>query len=318
MAEIYQPRSTSLAKRVFRKTALALLVSAGLLSAPAAPARATDLIEQIESQYNNIFVYRHEGKVTMTFGHGGRYYTESTYNPFDELGLPVRYTRYMTMGVLYPQKLDNMLLIGLGGGRTSSYLHHFFPEMDITAIELDPKVLEVARTYFHLQEDDTFRVEIADGRSWVMRHDDRKFDMILLDAYRGPFVPFHLLTREFYQLLNNRLSEGGVVVQNIEPTTMLFDSALATMRSVFDHIDFYDAKGNVVAIAYQGAKKSREELQKRAEALQAEREFRHPLPGLLEDLHNYSAPIKADPLTDDFAPVNALRAIERHNLKWDE
>jgi len=291
----------------------------GLFSiGPAKTALATDLIDEIESQYNNIFVYRKSGRVIMTFGHSGRFYTESMYNPFDRLELPVRYTRYMTASVLYPPKLEKLLLIGLGGGRTSWYLHHYFPDLDVTAVELDPKVVEVAKRYFDIREEPGFQIATGDGRAYVMRHSEAVYDIIALDAYRGPFVPFHLLTTEFYALLESRLAPGGVVVQNIEPTTMLFDSALATMRQVFDQIDFYDAKGNVVAVAYDGEKRKLQDLQQKAQSLQQSKAFRHPLPQLLLERHDYTAPNAAKPLTDDFAPVNALRAIERHNVKWDE
>ena len=70
-------------------------------------------------------------------------------------------------------------------------------------------------------------------------------------------MPFHLLTKEFYTLVKSRLTPGGVVVQNIEPSTMLFDSAAATLKSVFPSVDLYDGGGNVVAVGYEGPSAAR-------------------------------------------------------------
>src|SRR4029453_18772579 len=96
-----------------------------------------DLLESVESVYNTIFVYKRGDLVTMTFGHNQRLFVESAYDPGNELALPVRYTRYMTLGMLYPPKLDTLLFIGLGGGRTSWYLHKSLPDLDVTVVELD-------------------------------------------------------------------------------------------------------------------------------------------------------------------------------------
>ena len=65
-------------------------------------------------------------------------------------------------------------------------------------------------------------------------------------------MPFHLLTKEFYQIVKDHLAEGGVVAQNVEPSTMLFDSAVKTINAVFPQLDFYRADGNIVTVAYAG------------------------------------------------------------------
>ena len=129
--------------------------------------------------------------------------------------------------------------IGLGGGRTITYLNASLPDSAILAVEIDKDVVDLAKKYFKFTESASMRAVVADGRSFLMRDND-KWDVILIDAYRGPFVPFHLLTKEFYTLVKSRLAPGGVVVQNIEPSTMLFDSAAATLNSVFPSVDLYE------------------------------------------------------------------------------
>jgi spermidine synthase len=157
---------------------------------------------------------------------------------------------------------------------------------------------------------------VSDGRSFLMRDNDR-WDIILIDAYRGPFVPFHLLTKEFYTLVKSRLAPGGVVVQNIEPSTMLFDSATATLNSVFPSVDLYDGGGNVVAVGYDGPSMRQSDLMARATAMQNRYNLRYDLRTMLAGRRVLSRPT-GKILTDDFAPVETMRAIEQNNEKWKD
>jgi spermidine synthase len=302
--------------RALRRREALLAAAAGLAAAalPASPARADELLESVESVYNSIFVYRRGDLIAMTFGHNQRLFVESQFDPANELALPVRYTRYMTLGMLYPPKLDRLLFIGLGGGRTSWYMHKSLPDLDVTVVELDPEVIRLAKKWFAIREEAHYRIETSDGRVYVQRHRDPA-DLIMVDAYRGPFVPFHLLTKEFYALLKSRLNAGGCVVQNIEPTTMLFDAAAATMSAVFDNVDFYDALGNIVAVGYDGPKRTDAELRAAAEAIKQAHPLLYDPVALLADRREVKLSLSAEPLTDDFAPVEYLHAIDRHNEK---
>lgn len=288
------------------------------VAATAAQAGERKLLVEKESLYNNIYIYSEPPLVTLTFGHNGRLYTESAYNTKDERDLPVVYTRYMTAGLIYPKEIKSILEIGSGGGRTAWYLHRYLPDVPVTTVELDPVVAELAQKHFGIRNEKNFRIATRDGRLFL-RESDKRYDVILIDAYRGPFVPFHLLTKEFYQAIKAHLSDGGVVVQNIEPSTMLFDSATKTIQSVFANVEFYLAQGNVVTIAYDGAKRSAKDVESAAAERQAAYKLRYDLTKMLSQRRELSADtISADAkvLTDDFAPVEALKAIEKHNRKW--
>ena len=254
-----------------------LCVGGGLLARvqPVA-AQANGLLEKRESLYNNIFIFGDPDTVSMTFGQNKRYYTESSMKLSDPGALTVDYTRYMTLGVAYPPKVERIAEIGLGGGRTVSYLSASLPDIGILAIELDKDVVDLAKKYFKFQETARLRSVVSDGRAYLLK-DTEKWDVILIDAYRGPFVPFHLLTKEFYTLVKSRLNPGGVVVQNIEPSTMLFDSATATLKSVFPSVDLYDGGGNIVAIGYDGASLPQAELLARAAKAQERYNLRYDL-----------------------------------------
>lgn len=276
---------------------------------------AETLLETIESPYNTIYVYEKGPYVTLAFGHKSRRYIESRRNPADLTELPIPYTQSFTIGLAYPKTLQSMLMIGMGGGSTSWYLHEALPKAKITAIELDPAIVRLAEKYYGLKEGPRFDIVVRDGRVHLLR-DKTRHDIIFIDAYRGPFVPFHLMTREFFALAKRRLREGGVVIQNIEPSTMLYDRTIATLSKVFDEVEVFKAGGNVVAIAYDGPAKSLERLLQRAGTLQAAHKLRYPLPELIKKramLLDYDNTQPA--LTDDFAPVNTLKEIKSHNQK---
>jgi spermidine synthase len=279
------------------------------------------LVESRESLYNNIYVYQQQNFMSMTFGYNRRIYTESVFNTKDERDLPVSYTRFMTSSLVYAKNVHSVLEIGFGGGRTAWYLHRFLPDTSITSVELDPVIVDLAHKYFGIKDEPNFQVVNEDGRKFLANSKDH-YDIILIDAYRGPFVPFHLLTKEFYQLVKDHLADGGVVAQNVEPSTMLFDSAVMTIHSVFPQMDFYVSDGNVVTIAYDGAEHGADDLAKMAADRQAELKLRYDLTAMLPQRRHFGATTgttidtSAKVLTDDFAPVETLKAIESHNRKW--
>jgi spermidine synthase len=295
-------------------------VISGFLIVAAASVAAADrgrLLENRESLYNNIFIYGDGSNVHMTFGRENwRYFTESSINLSDPGALTLYYSRYMTLGIAYAAKAERILEIGLGGGRTASYLNAAMPDASIVTVELDKDVVDLAKKYFQFTETAKLRTVVSDGRSFLMR-DGGGWDVILLDAYRGPFVPFHLLTKEFYTLVKSRLAPGGVAVQNIEPTTMLYNSATATFNSVFSSVDLYDCKTNVVAVGYDGPSLRQSDLMARAARAQATYRFRYDLRVMARERRVLKRP-NGKIMSDDFAPVETLRAIDQSNEKWKD
>ncbi len=296
------------------------------------------LVDSRESIYNSIYVYRTGTYVSMTFGLNQKLYEESRYNTADDRELPVPYTQFMTVSLTYPNKINSILEIGSGGGRTAWYLHRFLPNVQITTVELDPAVVELSRKYFGLRDEPNFHLVSRDGRIFLAAS-QAHYDVILIDAYRGPFVPFHLLTKEFYQIVKGHLAPGGVIALNVEPTTMLFDSAVKTLHAVFPQVEFYDASGdnvggNVVMIAYDGQALTSSDLDRMAVTHEFGYRLRYDLRPMLQhrfmlkqvgssfDVVNQAGQStsgiddNAKILTDDFAPVESLKAIARHNQKW--
>src|SRR5262249_967330 len=151
---------------------------------------------------------KRQHQLVMSFQLKGWDYTESVSNLLDPDDLPLRYAQVMTIATIYPEAPRKILMLGLGGGSISTYLGRFMPEAQITTVEIDPGVITAAKTYFGLRETERMRYHAGDGRVFLNRNSEL-YDLILLDAYRGGYVPFHLLTREVYTLVKQRLTPGG-------------------------------------------------------------------------------------------------------------
>jgi spermidine synthase len=274
-------------------------------------------LAHIESEYNDIYISKRRSQLIMTFQVKGWDYTESVANLRDADDLPLRYAQMMTASVLYPREPKKILMIGLGGGSISTYLGRAMPDVTIDTVELDRRVIDVAKQYFGLRETPRVRYLAGDGRVFLNRSKER-YDLILLDAYRGGYVPFHLLTKEFYALVKQRLTPDGAAGFNVHDGTKLYHSTAKTLADVFPTIDLYPSgSGEVIMIVSPEVHFDRAVLDTRAAALQERYKFRFPLPAMLKRR-------MADPLaeakdgvliTDDFAPVNLYDTIGKSKPK---
>jgi spermidine synthase len=266
-------------------------------------------IAHIESEYNDIYVTKRRTELTMSFQLKGWDYTESITNLKDPDDLPLRYTRNMTLGVIYPQEIKRVLMIGLGGGSISTYLGRHMPDLPIDTVEIDPAVVNVAKKYFGIVETDKVRYLEGDGRVFLTRRKE-PYDLILVDAFHGGYVPFHLLTKEFYALIKQRLTPAGAAAFNVHDGTKLYASTLLTLASVFASVHLYPSgDGETIVMVTAGPAPDAETLAGRAAALQERHQFRFPLPQLLARRSERRPAQKGELLTDDFAPVNFYDTI---------
>ncbi len=125
-------------------------------------------------------------------------------------------------------------ILGSAAGTTARAMAHYFPDVRIDAVEIDPDVTQVGRRLFDLRGS-RITTHTADARPWL--HAQRtRYDAILVDAYRQPYIPFYLTTREFFDLVADRLSPGGVVAVNVghpADSDALEKVLSATMRASF-------------------------------------------------------------------------------------
>ena len=271
-------------------------------------AQADGRIAHVETSNNDIFITKIGSNLMMSFRLRGAEFTQSYVNLIDADDLQMAYTQVMTAAVAYAETPKQILMIGLGGGAIPTYLARFMPDATIATVEIDPGVIEAAKRYFGILETSRVRYLAADGRVFLNRSSARH-DVILVDAYHGDSVPFHLLTKEFYTLVKQRLTPNGAAAFNVRLGTKLYAATLMTLKEVFPTIEIYPVNDyQVIVIASNSFRPDDETLSRNATALQERYRFRYALPQLVAKRLDpmLAVPRSGVVLTDDFAPVEFL------------
>jgi spermidine synthase len=128
-------------------------------------------------------------------------------------------------------------ILGNAAGTTARAYEEFFPETVIDGVEIDGELSEIGREYFDMSNPN-LRLHHEDARPFMRRTDER-YDVISVDAYRQPYIPFYLATVEFFELCRDRLADGGVLIVNAghpEGQDDLEKVLTATMLEVFPHV----------------------------------------------------------------------------------
>ncbi len=230
------------------------------------------------------------------------------------------YTDFFHLGLAYRPGARDILFVGLGGGSAPKRMWRDFPDLRIHVVEIDPVVVDAAYSYFELPRDPRLTVDALDGRRFLER-DDRRWDVIGIDAYFSDSIPFHLATHEFLQLVRSRLEPGGVVVANVigaleGPDSRLFRAMMRTYRTVFPTVLVHPvvlggeddtAVRNLMLVGMEGAAPQKEFLAERWEEVRAASSGAPDLSGAIEDRYDRDVPTRDVPtLTDDYAPTDAL------------
>lgn len=139
----------------------------------------------------------------------------------------------------------NVLILGMGTGTYATQCNRYFGEMDMEGVEIDGKITELARTYFQLPE--SVPVTTYDGRAYLNAVEE-KYDVIMVDAYQDITIPFQMSSVEFFTLVKEHLTEGGVMVVNMNMRGREegnINQYLAdTIASVFGQVYTIDVQGS--------------------------------------------------------------------------
>jgi spermidine synthase len=108
---------------------------------------------------------------------------------------------------------ERIAILGNAAGTTARAYGHFFADTGVDGVEIDPELEEVGREYFDMGSNENLTVHNSDARPWL-RRSEGGYDVIMVDAYRQPYIPFYLATEEFFELVRDRLAPGGVVIVN--------------------------------------------------------------------------------------------------------
>ena len=165
------------------------------------------------SEFERILVVDKGGERYLRFGKADSG-NQSTISLSDPDTIPTEYIRFAMLGVLMTPGPERVLMIGLGGGTFTSLLRRHYPDLWIDVAEIDPVVVEAAREFFGVHEDERLRIHVADGAKFI-RDAEQVYDLVLLDAYSGEGIAEDLTSTTFFDAVKARLSNSGVAMLNL-------------------------------------------------------------------------------------------------------
>ena len=206
-----------------------------------------------------------------------------------------------------PRPLD-IAIIGLAGGTSARQFHLAYGDsVHQVGIEIDPDILAAGYRYFHLGDSHVTSV-VQDGRYWLAT-DHHRYDVIVMDAYRQPYIPFHLTTREFFQQARDHLKPGGVVVVNAGRTATdyrLVSAIASTMSSVYSSVYLVDVPRFTNTLVYGTTEPVTEDDVKHNLSLAQEPLVSEVAASALADGNLRRSPYHGQVFTDDLAPVERV------------
>lgn len=282
-------------------------------------ADAGEVIYADESLYNTIVVrqWGEERHLKLNEGIG----LHSVYHP--QMLMSQGIWDYFLLAPLFrpapslPTLDDRLLLIGLAAGTVSELYTNIYGALPITGVELDPQIIEVGQRYFGMNQPNLTPIA-ADGRRWLAQQPaDEKWSLIAVDAYRPPYIPFHLTTVEFFQLTYDHLTDDGVLAINVgrTPTNFaLVDALAATAQQRFPTVFLLDEPGppgtlgNTLLVATKQPVNLEETLLANVVALPQSlpAEFRDFAQRAAQTARVASPPPGTPIFTDDHAPVERI------------
>lgn len=205
------------------------------------PADRGVLVEEAESAYHYIQVLDDDGVFLLALNEG--HAIHSIYDPNNVITAGP--WDYFSLAPLFldagPLPIEKAAIVGIAGGTAARTMLDIYPEAQIDGFEIDSKIIELGRRYFSLS-DPRIDTEHGDGR-YLLRESGGGYQTIALDAYRQPYVPFHLATQEFFDLTSDRLDDSGVVAVNAGRTATdyrLVEALASTMMASFEHVFLVD------------------------------------------------------------------------------
>ncbi|KAF0112369.1 MAG: hypothetical protein FD147_242 [Chloroflexi bacterium] len=220
---------------------------------PGTDKNTSGLLYETESSYNYIQVVEENGYRLLRLNEGQG--VHSIYHPdvinFNGPWEQVLSAPFFNKAPINPEAIRDIAIVGLAAGTTAREASAVFPNVMIDGIEIDPKIVEVGRDYFDMNEPN-LNVIIQDGR-WAMQNSGKLYDIISVDAYRPPYIPWHMTTKEFFQTLKDHLKEEGVIVVNIgrgPDDRRLINALYSTIHAVFPMVYITDLSDSFNTILY--------------------------------------------------------------------
>jgi SAM-dependent methyltransferase len=287
------------------RAAVAVVAAATPFALPDPPL-PPGIVFAAESPYNTVFVEDQAGNKLLRLNDPKRGFHSV------QLGhgmLTGAYYDVLYLGPLLARG-GKVLVLGMGGGTTVRAYRHFYPGARVTAVEIDPVIVQVALEHMGLERGPDLEVRVEDARPFLKRGNER-FDVIEADLFAGgPYAPFYCLTVEFFEAARARLAPAGLLAMNVyapRGDRTLAESVVATLMGVFPTVLEVPLAEEQVLIAFR-EKVGLEQIRSRLSG-----------PGVSEGLRDVArqataalrtaAPGQGFVLTDDRAPVEPLTHV---------
>jgi spermidine synthase len=209
-------------------------------------------IYETESAYNYIQVLDFGGTRYLRLNEGQGVHSE--YNP-TTLDYRGPWQQFLVGPFFYPDRepasVTRVGIVGLAAGTTARQAAAVFPNVTIDGWEIDPKIVEAGRKYFGMNLPN-LNVYVQDGR-WGLEQSREKYDLIIVDAYRPPYIPPHLTTQEFFQIAANHLKPDGTLAINVGRAPndrRLIDGLATTIRTIFPSVYVMDIPDTFNSVLY--------------------------------------------------------------------
>jgi spermidine synthase len=208
------------------------------------------LIYEHDSAYNYIQVLQSGSELVLKLNEGEG--IQSSYSPQQVLSGYV-YDYFLLVpffrSAQYSPPVASMCLIGLAGGTTARQYSAVFGPIPMDGVEIDPAIILVARRFFGLDLPN-LHIAAQDGR-YYLAHSKKQYDVVLVDAYNPPYIPFQLTTVEFFRQVRDHLTPDGVVAVNVARTEVdysLVDAIASTLKAAYPSVYVMDMLGNLNSV----------------------------------------------------------------------
>lgn len=270
---------------------------------------STGQIYEKESTYNYIQVTEINGYRYLKLNEGQGIH--SIYHP-EQIGFAGTWDQFLVAPffnspAVYPEQVQNIAIIGLAAGTTARQATEVFGPVPIDGYEIDPEIITVGQKFFDMNMVNLNPIA-EDGR-WGLARSQTHYDLIGIDAYRPPYIPWHLTTKEFFQEVYDHLTPDGVIAINVgraPDDRRLIDALVATLQTVFPTVFVMDVPGSFNSIIYATVQPASWDNLMINYQLNLDRGDTHPI--LLESMQralvNQQQLSPSDLMfTDDLAPV---------------
>ncbi len=286
-----------------------------------------DLVYEGESIYNYLQVSEDDSRVVLStnvlFG------VQSVYSKEKKLtGMYYDYAMAAPyMAGIREKGGVSVLILGMGTGTYATQCRRYFDNVEVEGVEIDGKITDLAHKYFELPTD--VKVTTYDGRAYLQglssdkESRDKKYDVIMIDAYQDITVPFQMSSVEFFSLVKEHLADDGVIVVNMNMisdgedgiNTYLSD----TISEVFPYVYTADVQNNTNRELFASSNEGMIDEFRRGYCAEDNEEMYQMMGKVDEGLVKYEAGDHI--LTDDKAPVellsmNAIDALIRNEVEY--